>query len=53
MNGVKYFTPNEYTHKEFKDALLSCKNNGVNILAFDSIVSKDEIYINESVKVLV
>lgn len=53
MKGVKYFTPNEYTHKEFKEALLSCKNNGVNILAFDSIVSKDEIYINESVNVLV
>lgn len=53
MEGVKYFTPNYETHKEFGDTLSFCKNNGVNILAFDSVVSKDEIYIKDSVKVLI
>ncbi|HJD00445.1 DNA/RNA nuclease SfsA [Candidatus Arthromitus sp. SFB-turkey] len=53
MEGVKYFTPNYETHKEFGDTLSFCKNNGVNILAFDSVVLKDEIYIKDSVKVLI
>lgn len=53
MEGVKYFTPNYETHKEFGDILSFCKNNGVNILAFDSVVLKDEIYIKDSVKVLI
>ena len=53
MEGVKYFTPNYETHKEFGDTLSFCKNNGVNILAFDSVVLKDEIYIKASVKVLI
>lgn len=53
MEGVKYFTPNYETHKEFGDILSFCKNNGINILAFDSVVLKDEIYIKDSVKVLI
>ena len=53
MEGVKYFTPNYETHKEFGDTLSFCKNNGVNILAFDSVVLKDEIYIKDNVKVLI
>lgn len=53
MEGVKYFTPNYETHKEFGDTLSFCKNNGVNILAFDSVVLKDQIYIKDSVKVLI
>lgn len=53
MEGVKYFIPNYETHKEFGDILSFCKNNGVNILAFDSVVLKDEIYIKDSVKVLI
>lgn len=53
MEGVKYFTPNYETHKEFGDILSLCKNNGVNIFAFDSVVSKYEIYIKDSVKVLI
>ena len=53
MEVVKYFTPNYETHKEFGDTLSFCKNNGVNILAFDSVVLKDEIYIKDSVKVLI
>lgn len=53
MEGVKYFTPNYETHKEFGDTLSFCKNNGVNILAFDSVVLKDEIHIKDIVKVLI
>lgn len=53
MNGVKYFIPNYDTHKEFGDVLSVCKSIGVNILAFDSIVSKDEIYISKNIEVLI
>lgn len=53
MNDVKYFVPNYDTHEEFGKILEICKDHGVNILAFDSIVSKNEIYINDSVKVLI
>ena len=53
MNGVKYFTPNNKMHKEFGDTLLMCKEKGVNILAFDSVVLKDEIYIKDKVEVII
>lgn len=53
MNGVKYFVPNYDTHKEFGDILSVCNSAGVNILAFDSVVSRDEIYMNNSVKILI
>jgi|GEM_PF-32404 len=46
MNTVKYFTPNDKTHPEFKDALLDAKDKGVNILAYDCYVTKESIAIN-------
>ena len=52
MNGVKHFTPNYKMHKEFGETLVKCKQNGVNIIAFDSYVSDDEIRIKNSVEVV-
>jgi len=43
MNGIKYFTPNKKTHKEFAQILKIAENEGVRILAYDCIVSKDEL----------
>lgn len=52
MEGVLYFTPNNDMHKELGDALIYANNNGVNILAYDSIVTFDSIKIKEEVKVV-
>ncbi|MCL1913113.1 MAG: DNA/RNA nuclease SfsA [Eubacteriaceae bacterium] len=43
MEPVFRFTPNKETHPEFADALRAAKNAGVEILAFDCIVSADAI----------
>lgn len=52
MKGVKYFTPNDITHKAFGDALREAKKQGVEILAYDTNVSIEGIEINESVEVV-
>lgn len=52
MEGVEYFTPNKNTHLAFAEALLEAKKNGVNIYAYDSIVSGDEIKLNSLVPVI-
>ncbi len=46
MTGVKHFTPNTKTHKEFADALQRAQREGVNILAYDTIVTENSIAIN-------
>ncbi len=51
LNGVKYFTPNEETHKEFAVALRNAKKQGVKIMAYDCIVTKDSITIDSKVEV--
>ena len=51
MNGVKYFTPNDKTHKEFGDALRRAAENGVGVFAVDCLVLPDEITANEIVEV--
>ena len=46
MNNVKYFTPNDKTHKEFGDVLRYAKSQGVAILAYKSDVTPDSIELN-------
>lgn len=46
MNSIKYFTPNDETHKEFGDALRYAKLNGVEIMAYECDVSPDCIELN-------
>lgn len=43
MKGVKCFSPNRRMHPEFAEALSEAKENGVEIYAFDCMVSEDEI----------
>ena len=43
MTGVKYFTPNEKTHKLFGDTLRLCKSKGVEIMAVDCNVTPNSI----------
>lgn len=52
MEDVLYFTPNIEMHKEFGDVLKEAEENGVKILAYDSIVYIDNIRLNKSVKVI-
>lgn len=52
MSDVDYFVPNEKNHKAFADKLREVSKNGVEILAFDCVVTKDEVLLrNNKVKV--
>lgn len=50
MDNVKYFTPNNVTHKAFGDALVKAHNNGVEILCLDCTVTEDTLKIKNKVE---
>ena len=52
MKGVRYFTPNIDTHPEFCQALKAAKKAGVHVLAYDCVVEKDSIRMDEEVPVV-
>ena len=49
MEDIQYFTPNIETHGEFGKTLKLAQNEGVKVLAYDSIVTKENIKINTEV----
>lgn len=51
MAGVEYFIPNSEMDKEFASALRLAKEKGVNIMAYDSVVSENSIYIGERIEI--
>lgn len=51
MQGVSYFTPNDATQKEFGQALREARQAGVNLLAYDCIVSSEQIFISNFVEI--
>jgi len=51
MFGVKYFTPNIITHKEFADELNRVSEAGVGVLALDCTVTENELNVNDFVEV--
>ena len=51
MSGVRYFEPNDATHRGFGDALRTAKRNGVRILARECDVWKEGMSVGESVEV--
>ena len=51
MQGCKYFTPNERTHKELADALRKARNEGVGIYALCCHVSEDSMSIDNFTEV--
>lgn len=51
MNQIKRFEPNINTHKEFGEALVFAKSQGVEILAYDSIIKKDSIIIDKPIDI--
>lgn len=52
MNKVKYFTPNVKTQPEFAQALITAQNQGVNIIAYDCIVTENSLEVNNQVKII-
>jgi sugar fermentation stimulation protein A len=53
MEGIDFFIPNEIMDRDFAKALKLAKKEGVNMLAYNSIVTQDEISLGEKVKILV
>ena len=51
MEGVCYFTPNYDTHREFAEALCKAAEAGVEVLAYDCLVTPDSMRINRPVPV--
>lgn len=51
MKGMKYFEPNDKTHKAFGDTLRKASKAGVTVLAYDCLVTADEMWIDEPVQV--
>jgi sugar fermentation stimulation protein A len=51
MSDVLYFTPNIKMHPAFGDALISAKNAGVVVAAFDCNVAPDSMTIGKAVEV--
>lgn len=49
MDDVKYFTPNNVTHKAFGDALIKAYNSGVEILCLDCNVTEESLKIKDKV----
>ena len=52
MKGVRYFTPNRRTHKEFADILAEAAETGVQVIAKDCFVTEDSIAIADEVPVV-
>lgn len=51
MKGATYFTPNKIRDPQFTKALILAKEKGVQLLAYDSIVSEDEIRLGDPVRI--
>ena len=51
MKEIHTFKPNDETHKAFGDALRYAAESGVNILAYDCVITPDEMVIDAPVKV--
>ena len=53
MKGAECFKPNSLTHKAFAEALSEAKKCGVEILAYDCIVTENEMTIDFPVNVII
>lgn len=52
IKGIKYFTPYVKMDEKFASALKYASKNGVKILAYNSILTEDEIILGNEVKVI-
>ncbi len=51
MKEIRQFEPNDRTHQAFGDALREAKKHGVSILAYDCVVTRDSMRLDNPVKV--
>lgn len=51
MEGVEYFAPNYTTHRAFAEALVKAHEAGVEIYAFDTMVTPDSMTIHQAVPI--
>ena len=51
MKGITEFRPNDLTHPAFGDALRRAYDAGVQVLAYDSIITPDSISVDQPVEV--
>lgn len=51
MHGPAYFMPNYKTHAEFGEALQYAQSKGVNILAYDCIITENSMALNNPIEV--
>lgn len=51
MVNVRFFTPNRQIHKEFADRLKKASEAGVEVIAYDCIVTEDSMVLHEPVEV--
>lgn len=51
MQSPAYFTPNYKTHAEFGEALQYAQSKGVNILAYDCIITENSIDLNNQIDI--
>lgn len=51
MENPAYFTPNYKTHKEFGQALQFAQDKGVNISAWDCLITENSITLNKQVNI--
>lgn len=52
MKGIRSFEPNRATHPEFAEALAHAAAHGVQILAYDCIVTEDSLTVNQPIPVI-
>ena len=53
LEDVNKFSPNDIRDKEFGEALRFAKENGVDIFAYNCIVTEDGIEINKPVEIII
>lgn len=51
MKGATHFTPNKLRDPQFTSALILAKEKGVHVMAYDSIVTEDEIHLGCPVRI--
>jgi len=51
MAGIRKFVPNDEKHKEFGDALRHAYSKGVKVLAFECMVSENQLILDRQIRV--
>ena len=51
MKGIRWFEPNDRTHPQFGETLRRVRQAGVEVLAYDCLVTNDEIKLDQPVEI--